>query len=1027
MAICRITVVAMLLMGAARAQEDPEGVAFFEKRIRPVLVDRCYRCHSTGAEKVKGELYLDSRARMLQGGETGPAIVSGNPETSLLVKAIRYKDDHLKMPPKGRLPDAVIRDFEEWIRRGAPDPRTAAAVPRKKKKGIDIEAGKKYWAFQPLKRVDVPDVKNKAWCRTPIDRFVAALLEEKGLAPNAEVDRRKLIRRATFDLVGLPPTPEEVDAFVRDASPRAYEKLIDRLLGSRHYGERWARHWLDVARFAESHGFEQDYDRKHAYPYRDFVIRALNRDMPYDRFVQWQIAGDELAPDDPLAWMATGFLGAGVFPTQLTEVEFEPSRYDELDNMAATMGNAMLGLTIGCARCHDHKFDPISTRDYYRLISTFTTAIRSELDFELNPEEHRKALAEWEKERAPLVAERERFEKEDLPARFARWAAGGPDRKRPSPAWMVLDDMETKSHGGATFRKLEDGSFLATGDNPRNDKWSFTARTRLTGITAVRLETLAHPSLKKGGPGRAGNGNFALSVFRISARPLKGTGKPIEAKMVTAKATFQQNRGSLSVAGSIDGDRVSGWAVDPQFGKDHAAVFEFDKPIGFDGGMELTFHFEFNNNVHHSIGRPRLSVTTRPRPVGLKGDSARQALVELLAVLGTGKLKPDQQEAVLKAYRTVDPEWRKRDRAIQDHRARKPKPALTKVMVTTEGRKPIKHHADGRGFPHFYKETYFLGRGDTNRKQGVATQAFLRVLMNAPEMEKRWQKEPPEGARSSHRRAALARWLTDTEAGAGALLARVIVNRLWQHHLGRGIVATPNDFGLQGQRPTHPELLDWLATELIARGWRLKEIHRLITTSAAYRQSTAFDPAKSKVDPENRLFWRREFRRLEGEAIRDSMLSLGGLLDTRMFGPGTLDEANPRRSIYFMIKRSKLIPMMQLFDAPEALVSIGRRSSTTVAPQALMFMNNSNVRRYATGFARRLAPEAGRSLEAAVEAGYRLAISRAPTPDERQANATFIREQEASYRKEGRPSPRELALADFCQVLFGLNEFLYVE
>ncbi len=996
--------------------QDREGVELFEAKIRPVLVDKCYRCHSAQAEKVKAGLLLDSKAGMLRGGDQGPSIKPGDPEASLLVKAIRWTDEDLQMPPKGRLPAEVVRDFEAWIRRGAPDPRTEAAPGAAAKRVIDIPAGKKFWSFRPLGPAAPPEVKDPAWVRTPLDRFVLAKLEEKGLKPNPAVDRRRQIRRASLALLGLPPAPEEVEAFVDDPAPDAYGRLLDRLLDSPRYGERWARHWLDVARFAESHGFEQDYDRENAWPYRDFVIQALNRDLPYDTFVQWQIAGDELAPDEPLAWMATGFLGAGAFPTQLTEVEFEPSRYDELDSMVSTIGQAMLGLSVGCARCHDHKYDPIPAQDYYRLAATFTAAIRSHVEFDLDPEATRRALAAWEVAHAPLAAALEAFDRTELAARFDRWAEGKPWEKGGEPAWIVLDLAETKSHGGAAFKPLEDGSVLASGENPKNDRWTFTARTGLAGITAVRVEALKDASLKKGGPGRADNGNFALTDFRVTASPAGGKSPAAKVNLVAAKATFEQNSGNLSAAASIDADKGTGWAVDPQFGKDHAAVFELAEPAGFPGGTVLVFEFEFNTNVRHAIGRPRLSVSTRPRPAALEGESRPQAVAELLAALRAGG---GRDERALAAYRAIDPERQKLARAVRESLARKPEPKKTTILVTTEGLKPLKHHADDRGFPHFYKETHVLSRGDVNRKQGVAAPGFLQVLAGAPEG--RWAVPAPAGARTPLRRSALARWIADVDQGAGHLLARVVVNRLWHHHFGRGIVATPRDFGAQGDLPTHPELLDWLAGELARGGWRLKPVHKLILSSAVWLQSSGSDAARAKADPDNRLWWRREVRRLEGEAIRDSMLAVSGLLDGRMFGPGTLDEAMTRRSVYFFVKRSKLIPAMMVFDAPEPLVSIGSRPATTVAPQALLFMNSPQVRRYAAAFAKRL--PAGDPVDGA----YRAALGRAPAAEESAAAAAFLADQEGSYRKAGRADARERALADFCQTLFCLNEFVYVD
>ncbi|HXG62445.1 MAG TPA: PSD1 and planctomycete cytochrome C domain-containing protein [Planctomycetota bacterium] len=740
-------VAAVLFGGSAVPQEeafDREGVEFFEKKIRPVFVEKCFSCHSARQGKRKGGLSLDTRAEILRGGDRGPAVRPGDPEASPLIQAIRYADEDFQMPPRGRLPASVVADFEAWVRRGAPDPRSgtveagpAAAAPRK-----DL------WSLGPLRAGSPPEVRRADWVRTPVDRFVLARLEEAGLAPNGPADRRRWIRRLSFGLLGLPPSPEEVERFVHDPAPDALERLVDRLLASPHYGERWGRFWLDAARFAESHGFEQDYDREHAWPYRDFVIRAFNEDLPFDRFVAWQIAGDELAPDNPWAWAATGFLGAGAFPTQLTEAEFESARYDELDNMVSTLGSAMLGLSIGCARCHDHKYDPIPTAEYYRLAAIFTRTIRSHVELDLGLE-------------AP--------------------------------------------------------------------------------------------------PGAA-------------ARP-------------------------------------------------------------------------------------------GPRP----------------------------------------------------------------VLVTTEGLKPLKHHADERGFPHFYPETYVLARGDVQRKQGVAVPGFLGVLSRAPEGEGRWLRPPPPGARTPHRRAGLARWITDVEHGAGALLARVIVNRLWHHHFGRGLVATPNDFGAQGEPPSHPELLEWLAAELVRGGWRLKPIQKLLVTSAVYLQSSDADPARDRADPANRLLGRREVRRLEAEAIRDALLATAGLLDRRMYGPGTLDEGMTRRSVYFFVKRSRLIPMMQVFDAPEPLLSAGSRPTTTVAPQALLFLNSPHVRRWAAAFGARLAEEA--TPEAVAERGYRLALARAPTPAERAAAAEFLRAQEDSYRREGVPAAGAAARArtDFAHALFCLNEFVYVD
>ena len=1002
------------------AAQMAKGLALFKSDVRMLLKQHCVKCH--GGDKIRGDLDLTTRAGLLKGGEEGPSVIPGKAGESFLMTVLRHEEEPFMPAKADKLSPDALKKIADWINLGAPydQPLVKQSIAGKGMQVTDDD--RNFWAFAPLQAVKAPVVQQKNWPANDIDRFVLRKLESAKLQPNGLADPRTQIRRLYFDLIGLPPSPAEVAAFVADPSEQAYAKVVDRLLASKHYGERWGRHWLDVARFAESHGFEQDYNRNFAFHYRDFVIQALNADMPYDQFVKWQIAGDEFAPDNPLAMKATGFLGAGVFPTQLTEKEFESARYDELDDMANTTGTAMLGLTIGCARCHDHKFDPIPVRDYYRFINTFATTIRSEIDLPVNGD-LTEAAAKWEKAHAPLTAALAKFEKDELPGRFAVWAKNPPKNALQKQDWMILDHLQPKSLDGATFSKQADGSFLVGGKNPANDRWVLTAELQTMGLNAIRIEALTDKSMPRNGPGRAGNGNFALSDIRVFAANKKG-GQRVPVKLVNPKATHQQNTAGLSVASSIDGDkRKSGWAVDfGGIGKEQAAVFEFAAPVGFEGGTILTVEMDFYVNTSHTIGRPRLAVTAAPRPVAIKGDSSAASVATLLAAVkqagSVEKLDAKQRAALLKIYRAQDAEWTKLNNHVQQHLASKPVPKMEKVQVTSEGFKPTKHHADGRGFPHFYKQTYFLKRGDANQKDGEATQGFLQVLMRGGKNEQSWQVAPPEGWRTSYRRRSLANWLTDTEHGAGHLLARVMANRLWQHHLGRGIVNTPNDFGLQGELPTHPQLLDWLALELIENGWRLKPLHKQIVMSATYRQSAAHDAAKLKADPQNKLHWRRTPARLEAEVIRDSILKVSGRLDERMFGAGTLDERMLRRSIYFMIKRSKLIPSMQLFDSPEPLVSQGSRPVTIIAPQALHFMNNGQVRASAMELARQL--KAQPDTAAAVTLGYQTVLGRAPTPKEQKSIASFIDVQEKSYTNNG----RELALADFVQVLFGLNEFI---
>ena len=1005
------------------AAQMAKGLTLFKSDVRVLLKQHCVKCH--GGDKIRGDLDLTTRAGLLKGGEEGPSIITGKADESFLMTVLRHEEEPFMPAKADKLSPDALKKIADWINLGAPydQPLVKQSIAGKGMQVTDDD--RNFWAYAPLQAVKVPAVQQKNWPFNDIDRFVLHKLESSKLQPNGPADSRTQIRRLYFDLIGLPPSPAEVAAFVADPSEQAYAKVVDRLLASKHYGERWGRHWLDVARFAESHGFEQDYNRNFAFHYRDFVIQALNADMPYDQFVKWQLAGDEFAPDNPLAMKATGFLGAGVFPTQLTEKEFESARYDELDDMANTTGTAMLGLTIGCARCHDHKFDPIPVRDYYRFINTFATTIRSEIDLPVTGD-LTAASAKWDKEHAPLTAALAKYEKDELPKRFAAWAKNPPASALKKQDWMILDHLQPKSLDGATFTKQTDGSFIVSGKNPANDRWVLTAELAATGLNAIRIEALTDKSMPRNGPGRAGNGNFALSDIRVFATPKKG-GQRVAVKLVNPKATHQQNTSGLSVASSIDGDkRKSGWAVDfGGIGKEQAAVFEFAAPVGFEGGTVLTVEMDFFVNTSHTIGRPRLAVTAAPKPVAIKGNTSAASLATLLAAVkqvgDVTKLDAKQRAELLKIYRAQDADWAKLNAKVQQHLAAKPKPKMEKVQVTSEGFKPTKHHADGRGFPHFYKQTYFLKRGDANQKDGEATQGFLQVLMRGGKTEQSWQVNAPDGWRTSYRRRSLANWMTDTEHGAGHLLARVIANRLWQHHLGRGIVNTPNDFGLQGELPTHPQLLDWLASELIKNGWRLKPLHKQIVMSATYRQSAAHDAAKLKADPQNKLHWRRTPARLEAEVIRDSILKVSGLLDERMFGAGTLDERMKRRSIYFMIKRSKLIPSMQLFDSPEPLVSQGSRPATIIAPQALHFMNNGQVRESATALAKQL--EQAADTAAAVTLGYQTVLGRAPTAKEQKSITAFIEAQEKSYPNNG----LQLALADFAQVLFGLNEFIYVQ
>ncbi len=865
----------------AGSAADPRGLAVFREHLRELLAHRCATCH--GAGTVESDFDLSTHDRLLAGGASGPAVMPGSHQQSLLFRlAARLEEPH--MPAEGdALTTQELTWLAEWIDRGAPYDKPLIEEPDRApwtQRTVGAET-RQFWSFQPLTTVEPPAVVDPGgWCRNAIDRFILEKQLTVGLKPSPEAAALTLRRRLSLDLVGLPATPEEIAELVVDSSDEAYERHVDDLMSRPAFGERWAQHWLDVARFAESFGYEQDYDRPHAYHYRDFVVRAFNDDLPFDTFLQWQLAGDELAPDNLEAQKATGFLAAGAFPTQLTEKEFESARYGELDDMVATVGTAMLGLTIGCARCHDHKFDPFPQADYYRLAATFTTTIRSNVDLHVDPGKHRAEIAAWQRRLEAARAARDAFAQDELPQRFEAWAEAwrkrqssvdknAADHPAEASAWRLGRHVSATSRSGSPFAELADGSLLTGGEAGDRDVYTIVLDTSLDTVASLRLDALADPSLPRGGPGRAGHGNFALSNLMVAAGPIpvgnKGGTEPTPVALVNARADFAQTKPDLAVAYAIDADETSAWAVDPEVGRSHVAAFDLEKPVTHEGGVRLTVTLEFMNNRRHAIGRPRVSVADAPglavEPVTATHDpidahqERRRRTSDLLAKPADEWTAAEQQE-LAELHRIFDPDAERLDIDVRRIESEKPRPDLLRVLVASENVPHIPHHADGRGYPHFYPETHFLRRGDVNQKEGVAKAGYLQVVTRAAEGLDPWWQSPPKGATTSHRRTALARWITDVEQGGGSLAARVIVNRLWQHHFGEGLVATPSDFGKQGDPPSHPELLDYLAGELIRGGWRLKPIHRLIVTSATYRQTSNVDAVKAGLDPANRLLWR---------------------------------------------------------------------------------------------------------------------------------------------------------------------------
>jgi hypothetical protein len=1007
-----------ILFATPLAAEPPteEGGAFFEQKIRPVLVEHCYSCHSSqarDAKKLQAELFLDTAAGVLAGGENGPSLVAGKPAESLLIKALKY--DGVEMPPAGKLSDEVIADFSKWIEMGAPDPRSGD-VPGKAKREIDLNEGRKWWSFQPLKVVPPPVVRDATRVRTPIDQFISAAQEKQGLKPNTVASKDKLIRRAYFDLIGLPPTPEQVDAFLSDESPRAFEKVVDGLLESPRYGEKWARHWLDVARFAESGGYEFDAFRAGAYHYRDWVIQALNRDLPYDEFVRIQLAGDKLDPDGFQAAAASGFLVAGPYPGQITVKTVERIRYDQLDDMLMTVGGSMLGLTLGCVRCHDHKYDPLPQTDYYALAASLAKTQHGPRALDPDPAATQQALKKHQEEQASLVASLRAFADAELPARVETWRKAEQSKQPERPRWQILEPIALEAER-SWLKWLPDGviahdGLLVPGSSlPRRgrkrvvasqEKYRITLQTHQQDITALRLDAFSEKGLPQRGPGVNLDGSFELADLKITAVPLDAESKdaPIELKLTPTFSAFADKDQPLSNA--VDDKPGTAWVVRTTAKNDNAAVFELETPLkGFPGGTQLNVEMNFKAL---GIGRLRFALSTRPNPASLAGDVTPQHLGEVLAILAANKntVPAVLRESMARWFGPLNEETAKVVQAVRQHAAAEPRPPLTELYATVDGGQDV----------------FLLRRGEVDNKQGKAEPGFLQVLW-------RGDAPPPKASTPDTRdpRIQLGDWMTNVEHGAGPLLARVMVNRVWQHHFGAGLVATPNDFGTQGSPPTHPELLEWLASQLVSGGWKLKPLHRQIMLSAVYQQSHEVSDENLKLDPANRYMWHYKPRRLDAELIRDALLAVGGNLDSKMFGPSVMAEA-PRRSIYLRVKRSELIPLMTMFDAPEPTQSIGERVSTTVPTQALAMMNSPFVREQAEKLAKQIRPTPETPLEAAIVRAYQIALTRKPTETEQSAMRAFVESQSPSA--EGQ-TVADGSLVEFCQVLLSLNEFVYID
>lgn len=951
-----LLITAMLLAYfACGSQARADEVA---QQARRVLAQKCFVCHGPDRNSEDAE-ETDLRLDLRNVAVEFEAIVPGDAAASELMTRITSQDPDSQMPPPGHskpLSKDEVDVLRRWIQADA--------------------VYESHWSFRQLPEIPIPKRTGARLSDNPIDAFVLKRLGKDNVRPSQKADKRTLIRRVYADAIGMPPSPEEFKRFMNDSAGDAYEQLVDRVLENQHFGERWARHWLDVARFAESGGFELDGDRPNAYHFRDFVIKAFNDDLPYNQFVQWQIAGDEYDPDNIEALKATGFLGCGVRNAVVTKNQVEKERYDELDDILSTTMTAMLGLSVGCARCHDHKYDPITSTDYYRLLSTFTTTVRAEIVAKQPSTDVDQQLEVFERDHKKLVARLADYEKE---SRNSEPYTSLTIEHQPLvlSSWQSTGPLETTGYvvGHNTVFPPE----KTTGSKPDPDA-SWRLRPDMVDGTNQRISQ--------------SNGVFFFhrTITAESATP-------------TVLSFGADDTVKAWLNGELIAERIVAGAVTPD---------------------QALAHVMLPKGEHHLL----VKVVNGPGIGGFYFNVKQQGLpaeIQGIAKTPAAERNPQQTEKLLNWSRLFDPQWRRLSAEVASHLTQKPKYLQKTVLVSTEGRKGFRPGVYEVQGPEFYDRIYILDRGNPNVKRAPATQSFLPILMQHTDCESHWIEEPPAKSKSSYRRKSLANWMTDTEHGAGSLLARVIVNRLWQHHFGQGLVKTVNDFGAQGALPTHPELLEWLASELVRNDWSLKHIHRLIMTSNTFQQQSTFREDAGKIDPANKLLWRFTPHRLEAEAIRDSMLSVSGQLDPTMLGRGSLDPKQKRRSIYFTVKRSQLIPMLNLFDAPEALSSTGRRNVTTTSPQALLQINSPHVRELAEVFATRISGKANGNLQVIVTRAFSHALNREPTEVERTAAVEFIEAQQAEYERTGASNAPGKAVADFAQAILALNEFISVE
>jgi hypothetical protein len=955
---------AMALMPVLASSED-SGLEFFEKRVRPVLMEHCQECH--GEEKDKGGLRLDSREALLRGGDSGAAIVPGNPDESLLINAVRHLDKDLKMPPDKngavrKLPAAVIADLAAWVKMGAPDPRTGAAAQAESKPGIDYAAARRSWAYSKPQRPEIPQVENAAWPRNSIDRFILAKLEAKQLKPAAEADRRTLLRRVTFNLTGLPPTPEEVQAFLADESPDAFAKVVDRLLESPRYGERWARHWLDVVRYTDSFdsrittGDGRKMDCSEAWRYRDWVVDALNRDLPYDEFIRQQVAGDIMASQpggkfDPQKIVATGVYAIGNWGGG--DADKEKLITDIADDQVDLTARAFLGLTVACARCHDHKFDPISTEDYYGLAGIFFSS-------HILPNPGPKTNGP-EMLRIPLLSPAERALREKAEARLKEL-----DRQL-NRAAKPFTETKRDIHGKPGLH-----AWHATGsDNP-----ALVINTTDSEVSFLTIKLPAKTISLHPGPKTA--------VSAVWRSPLNGV------VTITARLRDADPNCGDGVTWDL---RAGGQTLRSETlengGEGKLSAFEIRVQEG------QLVRLVVDRRGEYTCDSTEVDMTVAARDGG--SWNLREALLA------------GANPATDEVWRVYEGDGGSAQEELPDEGSLKAERDQLSAKLATPV--PVAHGLQEGGCPQSphegTRDVRVHVRGRYDRLGPVVPRSFPKVLAG--------ENQAPLVEGSG--RLALAHWLSSP---SNPLTARVMVNRVWQHHFGEGIVRTPNNFGKLGEAPTHPELLDWLADEFVRSGWSLKALHRLILLSSTYQQDSKASQETVRADAENKLFSRMNRRRLESEAIRDALLQAAGKLDFAAGGPAFRDLQLPRRTLYLMTIRSDRANYQSLFDAADPTSIAEKRIDSTVAPQALFLLNHPLALIQAESLAKRVEAQAPSGTAERVRWLYELLYSRQPTDEEVRLSAAML-------QSTGSQGERTLTWEQYAHALLCANEFVYID